>query len=143
MGSVITYNDCPRCKTEEGLFEDYYYKSGEIYSFCKHCGYTDNHFIKKIMEGDDIGKYIPNPDPDSKDGKWLWIHEKKEPWGTYYVMPKEGAGTLGAFEEKPDIDKFIKDVNESPVELVEAWISHWDGESISKIIILEEEEKDG
>ena len=139
MGSVISHLDCPRCGTEEGMFEDYYYKTGEIYNFCEYCGKTDNHFIKR----DDNGAFIIT---DEKATDWQrdeWVHEEAEPWGAYRIMPKEGAGTLGAFEEKPDIDKFIKDVNESPVELVEAWISHWDGESISKIIIVEEEEKDG
>jgi len=38
MGSVQSYVTCPKCKNPEA-FEDYYYKTDEVYVFCDKCGY--------------------------------------------------------------------------------------------------------
>ena len=37
MGSVISYEVCPYCGSEDYVV-DYYYKTDEMYGFCPHCG---------------------------------------------------------------------------------------------------------
>ena len=37
MGSVLDTIECPVCSSEAS--SDYYYKTGEEYIFCSHCGY--------------------------------------------------------------------------------------------------------
>ena len=45
MGSVQSEIECPKCKYPRA-FEDYYYKSGEVYIFCQRCGFCFSAFIK-------------------------------------------------------------------------------------------------
>jgi uncharacterized Zn finger protein (UPF0148 family) len=45
MGSVQSEITCDKCKYPQA-FEDYYYKSGEVYVFCPRCGYCFSAFIK-------------------------------------------------------------------------------------------------
>ena len=49
MGSVIGNIECTRCGSEE-CFEDYYYKTGEVYISCPDCGYHYSSFIKRNDE---------------------------------------------------------------------------------------------
>ena len=44
MGSLHTVEECPKCKEASTFTLDYYYKRGEEYGFCTHCGYTRNQF---------------------------------------------------------------------------------------------------
>ena len=46
MGSVTDFVDCPKCKKAGVYARDYYYKSGEEYCTCMHCGYTHNVSLK-------------------------------------------------------------------------------------------------
>ena len=52
MGSVIDYSDCPKCNTKESYSRNYYYKSGEEYCCCTHCGYTHNVSLKRTEDCD-------------------------------------------------------------------------------------------
>lgn len=56
MGSVISYEKCPYCGAEEQYAVDYYYRSGEMYSFCKCCG--SHHEIS--LKRDENGQYVFN-----------------------------------------------------------------------------------
>lgn len=47
MSSVISRSKCPKCKGEDTFVSDYYYRSGEEYCFCKQCGYSHKHFLKR------------------------------------------------------------------------------------------------
>lgn len=127
MGSVISYEECPRCGTEDGMFEDFYYKTGEIYCFCQHCGYTDNHTLKR-----EDGKFIKDKD------EYIWLNEHKEPWGAYAIFGESGVGTLGVFEEKPNIDNLIKDMFDKPEEVKSFTISWWDGKKLNKKQLIEQ-----
>lgn len=41
---MVMYIECPNCKEE--AFLDYYYKTGEEYMICDHCGYTYTKILK-------------------------------------------------------------------------------------------------
>lgn len=57
MGSVISYNKCPYCGAENDEYiVDYYYKTGEMYSFCTRCG--SHHDIS--LKRDENGHYAFN-----------------------------------------------------------------------------------
>lgn len=45
MGSVITMEDCPNCNSQACV--DFYYKTGEEYTFCHHCGYSKEVTFEK------------------------------------------------------------------------------------------------
>ena len=45
MGIVIDYIDCPNCGNE--AFSDFYYKTGEEYVNCNHCGYRRTAELKR------------------------------------------------------------------------------------------------
>lgn len=111
MGSVIDYEACPKCK---GLMmTDTYYKSGEEYHFCYRCGYH----LAWEMKRDDNGEIIfINQNgfevPDMKETIY-------EGHGSYRIMPKEGAGQSGGFDEpitQEQIDEFEKIFNQDDVD---------------------------
>lgn len=45
MGSIMEYETCPNCGSEESYIRDYYYKSDEEYCFCSKCGHVHNYFM--------------------------------------------------------------------------------------------------
>jgi len=47
MGSGQDWVTCPKCKEEGTYGRNYYYKSGEEYCTCLHCGYTHNIYLKR------------------------------------------------------------------------------------------------
>ena len=55
MGSVISNIDCPTCGSDN-CFEDFYYKTGEMYSSCPECGFYHNVHYKRDDEGNLIKK---------------------------------------------------------------------------------------
>ena len=94
MGSVIDYIECPNCKTE--AYSDFYYKTGEEYVNCQHCGYHRSVTIinrdKKLTELTELD--------------WE-VKELKSPYGAYrYKMAGDVATTCGSLEMPEDADKF-------------------------------------
>ncbi len=71
MGSVITMDSCPNCNDQ--AYTDFYYKTGEEYTFCHHCGYA-----KEVTFED----------------KKVKIQEIKDPYGAYKVRYKGSKGSL-------------------------------------------------
>lgn len=51
MGSAMSAIDCPNCEQE--AFEDFYYKTGEIFVHCPFCGYSYEAYIESFEEGKD------------------------------------------------------------------------------------------
>lgn len=45
MGSVIDYQECPNCKMEAAM--DFYYKTGEEYMNCPHCGISNGYLTHR------------------------------------------------------------------------------------------------
>ena len=58
MGSVLDSIDCPDCGLEAMI--DIYYKTGEDFITCSHCGYS-----RKF--------YIANWDDQDKESEFEWI----------------------------------------------------------------------
>lgn len=48
MGSVIDLIDCPNCGQE--AVRDYYYKTGDDYIHCSHCGYFKKTENDEVFE---------------------------------------------------------------------------------------------
>ncbi len=72
MGSVIDHIDCPNCGNE--AYSDFYYKTGEEYVNCQHCGY---HYSAEIINRDKLLTELTDDD-------WK-ISEIKEPYGAYRI----------------------------------------------------------
>lgn len=112
MGSVTSYVDCPNCSNE--MYEDFYYKTGELYNFCNHCGYQQNHFIKNRDKRLDELK--------EED----WDHrEITNPFGAYSVKHKEAIATsMGTLMDQDQLESLKDEVLENP-EIEYALISQF------------------
>ena len=80
MGSVIDHIDCPHCGEE--AWSDFYYKTGEEYTFCNHCGYNKSITIKNR------NKKLTELTEDDWD-----ISELANPYGAYRIEIKEAIGS--------------------------------------------------
>lgn len=97
MGSVMSDVKCPKCKFPYA-FEDYYYKSGEVFLFCDRCGYSYNGYWKRNK--DEYAK--------DKDGNRIPITERKGGFGAYHQFNARGGGVGGHFTTKWGAKKTIK-----------------------------------
>ena len=95
MGSVIDYFDCPNCGNE--AFSDFYYKTGEEYVNCNHCGY---HRSSVIITRDKPLNELTEDD---------WLHrECLNPYGAFrYRMVDTVAYHCGTLETEADATDFI------------------------------------
>jgi len=80
MGSVIDSQECINCRQEATI--DYYYKTGEEYIFCMHCGYYKSCTIKNREK-----KLSELTDDD-----WE-LKEIANPYGCYRIKSKEHIAT--------------------------------------------------
>ena len=101
MGSVIDYIDCPNCGHE--AYDDFYYKTGEEYINCSHCGY---HKSATIINRAKLLNELTDED-------WEII-ELKNPYGAYRLkMMSEVATSCGSFDSEEaceDIKKAVADM---------------------------------
>jgi len=79
MGSVIDYIDCPHCGEE--AYNDFYYKSGEEYTNCIHCGYQHSVTIKNRDKNLD----------ELTDDDWE-VKESPNPFGVCKIKTKDNLG---------------------------------------------------
>lgn len=77
MGSVQNSIFCPQCGSEEAFYE-YYYQSGEEYTFCPICGYRKEHSYQR----DEKGAWIMQTDVYEIDGKTVGCSKLLESKGT-------------------------------------------------------------
>ena len=108
MGSVISNVNCPRCGSEE-CFEDFYYKTGEIFSSCPDCGYHRSSFYKR----DDNGKLIKLDESKGFEFDNLVMENilYPEPFGSYRLKIKENLGSSsGTIIKSEDYDVLISEV---------------------------------
>ena len=94
MASVIDTIDCPNCGFEAWM--DFFYKTGEEYINCSHCGYHRSATIinrnKKLTE--------------LTDDDWE-IKEVKQPYGAFkYQMAGDVAVSCGTLINKQDANDF-------------------------------------
>ena len=80
MGSVVDYVPCHRCEQE--AVSDFYYKTGEEYFLCNHCGYFKSVVIK------DRSKKLNELTEDDWE-----VTECSEPFGAYRLKPIDAVGT--------------------------------------------------
>jgi hypothetical protein len=123
MGSVIDYIECPNCTQD--AYSNFYYKTGEEYTFCYYCGYYKSLTIinrdKKLSE--------------LTESDWK-IKELKNPFGAYRLKLYHQPGfQCGSLENDEQYNNF-KTVNEVDVEIEFCSISRLiDGKIIDEIII--------
>ena len=109
MGSVMDYIECPNCKEE--AFSDYYYKTGEEYVSCNHCGY---HYSAQYKR-DDESKYVTKDGTENYafDNLIMEEHELKNPYGAYRVKMIGDIGTVcGSVETEEAFEGIKKAVDE-------------------------------
>jgi hypothetical protein len=91
MGSVIDTIECPNCKKED-CYVDFYYKTGEEYTFCSDCGYSKQiHIINREKNLNEL-----------TDDDWR-MDEVANPWGCFRIkeigMVGWNTGVLTSEEE--------------------------------------------
>lgn len=59
MGSVIDTFDCPVCKEE--ATRDFYYRTGEEYCYCPHCGFQEQYYFPDDSKGQLSHSRVDNP----------------------------------------------------------------------------------
>ena len=109
MGSVTDSIECPNCKRNAMI--DYYYKTGEEYVNCNHCGY----FYSNSYKRDDEGKFVTEDGTENYSFDNLIVEEKelKNPYCAYMLKVKGSIGYQGgAIETQEDLEEFKKEVLE-------------------------------
>jgi len=108
MGSVINYIECSRCKSEN-CFEDYYYKTGEIFSSCSDCGYHRSAFYKR----NDEGKLVKLDESKGFEFDNLIMVEEyyPEPYGSYRIKMVDDIGSMsGTLITEEEYDKLFQEM---------------------------------
>ena len=94
MGSVLDTINCPNCQLE--ACTDFYYKTGEEYTNCSHCGY---HRSATIINRDKNLNDLTEED-------WE-IKEVKQPYGAFkYQMVGDIATTCGTLTDEQEANDF-------------------------------------
>ena len=126
MGSVIDHIECPNCGQE--AFSDFYYKTGEEYVSCQHCGY---HYSAEIINRDKTLDELTDDD-------WK-IKELKNPYGAFRIKYTDSIGyECGSLVNENDyIDlKTTADLNENgAIEFIS--VSRYVNDEIIKEILID------
>jgi hypothetical protein len=134
MGSISDYIDCPKCGNE--AHNEFYYKSGEEYITCTHCGYSRKFYITN---------YEDQPTEPGKEGEFEWVPkfelEELEPHGAYRLRQKGAmAYECGSFTEPAGAEEFARLVEERKGELEYAEYTTFIDNKVERVIIIENEE---
>jgi hypothetical protein len=125
MGSVIDYIECPNCESPD-CHNDFYYKTGEEYTFCSDCGYTRNVIIvnreKKLSELED------------KDWR---VDEVKNPWGSYRIKEIGNVGwSCGVLLSEKEYNEIFDKVQEHLDSVDEFSLSRYvDGKILKTMVV--------
>lgn len=131
MGSVIDYIECPDCGSE--AYDEFYYKSGEEYITCNHCGYNRRFYISNIEDQDK---------PQEEGFDWIPDYKIEEVHGCgAYKIRQNGAIAYecGAFTEPASAEEFVRLVDERAGELIHAEYSTFIDGVLTKTILIQEE----
>ena len=96
MASVQDYGcECPNCK-QGNMFEDFYYKTEEIYKHCPDCGYHFSLFLEnnKLVE-----------------------RETKKPYCAYRITTETDGSIGGSIKNKKEFDLFLEDIKDKNYEV--------------------------
>lgn len=105
----MTEIECPNCK--QNAWHDFYYKTGEEYMSCNHCGYYYHNLYRR---GDD-GKYstLDGSDNYSFNNLIMDEEETKDPYGSFTIELKPSENhrgfKVGSIENEEHLE-FIKDL---------------------------------
>lgn len=109
MGSVMSAIKCPTCGLEG--WEDFYYKSGEVYMGCEYCGYYEEHDLDRdLMKKEGISLFS-----DIKERHWR--HKKIEKSVVVRQTNKSGGGAISHWEVS--VEDAIKSIMEQRRDLLE------------------------
>ena len=102
MGSVIDETKCPVCSKD--AFFEYYYKTGEEFIVCEHCGYRKTFFIKEEKRNVLI-KDI--------EESCFELKEVTNPYGCFkYKFKDDDISSFSALETQdamPSINEFVEE----------------------------------
>lgn len=109
MGSVISDIECPNCGQE--AYSDFYYKTGEEYVNCQHCGY---HYSATYKRDGDGKLFTKDGTLDhSFDNLIMETKELKNPYGAYRLKIYDSpAIECGSLESEEDFVKILANVRE-------------------------------
>jgi len=133
MGSVTDYIDCPVCGHE--AITDFYYKSGEEFISCNHCGYCRRFFIENY--------------DDQRDGtaESPWIPKFKleeiHGHGAYRLRGKGGVATeCGSFVQADSEVEFVGLVAREKDNLAHAsYTIYKEGHAIKEVVLIQGEQE--
>lgn len=126
MGSVIDYADCPNCGQE--AHNEFYYKSGEDYVVCHHCGYYKSLTLKDAAKEKKLSE-ITEDDYE--------FHELRNPYGSYRLKAKDTVFTqVGSIGSEEHFEHLKENLNYDQVESFE--ISRYLDGQIVKTMIYED-----
>ena len=107
MGSVIDHIECPNCEHE--AYQDFYYKTGEEYVNCPHCGYHYSAVFKTNGNGEYVTK--DGTEDYSFDNLILEINELKNPYGAYRLKYYDSVGYhCGSLENEKQFINMLANV---------------------------------
>ena len=132
MGSVIDHIECPNCKRE--AFMDFYYKTGEEYVNCNHCGYN----YSASYQRDANGKLITKDETDnySFDNLIMDVNVLKNPYGAYRIKYFDSMGTqCGSLLNESEYNELLQHLmNNEKVESCSV-SRFFNGDIVTEIII--------
>jgi len=134
MGSVIDIIECPHCGGE--AFSDFYYKTGEEYINCQHCGYNYSATYQRDKEG----KYITKDGTDNYtfDNLIMETKELKNPYGAFRIKYVDGiAYQCGSLESEKDYIELTTaaDLNENGAMEYISVSRYINGEIIQEVLL--------
>lgn len=118
MGSVQDYQKCEKCGGVR--FVDFYYKTGEEYSFCQRCGESRNYQIQRNDQGEAL----------FDTNGYLKFEEKIEKgYGTFAIVQKNGVGQVGSFNQpipEETIQEFKKIFEGDEIDTERSYLAAWE-----------------
>jgi hypothetical protein len=134
MGSVLDYIECPNCGNE--AHSDFYYKTGEEYVMCNHCGYRRSAELRRNKEGELVTK--DGTERYDFDNVIMDYKESPNPYGVFRYKFVGDIGTVcGTLETEDALTDFITtmELNENGAIEYAAYSRLVDGEIVETILI--------
>ena len=123
MGSVLEEIDCPHCSNEATL--DFYYKTGEEYIMCNHCGYYRAQYIDRSDDYEDVS-----------EPKWI-TDELKNPYGVYRIQLIDHPGyQIGSLENEKHWIEFVADTMQHKDQIKSFTLNRFINNRLEKTIII-------
>ena len=127
--------ECPNCKKD--AWDDFYYKTGEEYIHCNHCGYYYHNIYRRDDKGDLIT--LDGSDNYSFDNLIMDEEEVKNPYAAFRIDMNTGEKSsgfkVGTIENEKHLE-FMKDLVMSTENYLNLVLSKYiDGEFKEETII--------